>query len=288
MWHISLRCQIEPQLRRETALNPSVKSTRPPSTPTNPTSLVAALSYDHKASIIGSLLLSLAAWLALLWLQQGPWQQGEALPFLLSPLQGDKWGLIRLQYALVVGLLGYSLFQSLGILGEYRALGSCGDVSTLDRFLLILGGLPKHWPCRLLEAVSGQSKTEAASDLGAWIDLLLSQHKQARLSWLRYGAWLLPISGFIGTVLGIREAIIPLKDVVGNGDPQAMTGALSDVLKGLQLAFDTTLVGLVSSVPIVVILSLLALSLTRLHTLFYTELESRIASSPRQPGKGDA
>ncbi|WP_133511115.1 MotA/TolQ/ExbB proton channel family protein [Candidatus Thiosymbion oneisti] len=59
---------------------------------------------------------------------------------------------------------------------------------------------------------------------------------------LRLGLWAFPVVGFIGTVLGISQAVKEL--------PLAMKEetALQGVLDSLHLAFDTTFIGLVASV----------------------------------------
>src|SRR5207247_4444274 len=54
---------------------------------------------------------------------------------------------------------------------------------------------------------------------------------------LRFITWAIPILGFLGTVLGITQAI---KGVT----PEVLEKSLSSVTDGLALAFDTTALGL--------------------------------------------
>lgn len=65
--------------------------------------------------------------------------------------------------------------------------------------------------------------------------------------------WAIPIMGFIGTVLGIGQAIgrfaIALQTA---GDEEAMMGGLKDVLAGLGTAFDTTFLALVLSILLMI------------------------------------
>lgn len=70
---------------------------------------------------------------------------------------------------------------------------------------------------------------------------------------LSYAAWSLPLFGFIGTVLGLSEAIGGLGGVFdGTSDrEEALTAVLSD----LRFAFDTTLAGLVLVLPVMALYS---------------------------------
>ncbi|MCB1085583.1 MAG: MotA/TolQ/ExbB proton channel family protein [Verrucomicrobiae bacterium] len=63
--------------------------------------------------------------------------------------------------------------------------------------------------------------------------------------------WAIPIMGFIGTVLGIGQAIGGFGDVLKVGDAggtDAIVGALTPVLGSMGVAFDTTLLALVFSI----------------------------------------
>lgn len=63
--------------------------------------------------------------------------------------------------------------------------------------------------------------------------------------------WAIPVLGFIGTVLGLSQAIGSFTAVLGAGDDvSAITGALGKVTAGLATAFDTTLVALVAALII--------------------------------------
>jgi len=65
---------------------------------------------------------------------------------------------------------------------------------------------------------------------------------------LSYLTWLLPVSGFLGTVYGLSLAISPLGTLL-TADGTLNAGAISSVLQGLNTAFDTTLVGLLGVIP---------------------------------------
>ena len=60
--------------------------------------------------------------------------------------------------------------------------------------------------------------------------------------------WAIPVTGFIGTVLGLSEAIGGFgKVITGNADLAALKSALSGVTGGLSVAFETTLIALVAA-----------------------------------------
>jgi biopolymer transport protein ExbB/TolQ len=60
---------------------------------------------------------------------------------------------------------------------------------------------------------------------------------------VRFIIWAIPILGFLGTVLGITEAI-------GKVTPEQLAGSLSGVTSGLAIAFDTTAVALALSMVV--------------------------------------
>lgn len=60
--------------------------------------------------------------------------------------------------------------------------------------------------------------------------------------------WAIPVLGFIGTVLGLSQAIGQFSGVLGEaGEISQITTALKGVTSGLATAFDTTLVALVAA-----------------------------------------
>ena len=71
---------------------------------------------------------------------------------------------------------------------------------------------------------------------------------------LRFSVWVLPLLGFIGTVVGIARSIVGLEAVIAppGAGGQSAEGLMA-VLGGLQFAFDTTLLGLVTAIPIMLL-----------------------------------
>ena len=64
---------------------------------------------------------------------------------------------------------------------------------------------------------------------------------------LKVFLWAIPILGFIGTVLGLSEAVASLADS-NPEDQEALQAAISNLTGGLGVAFDTTLLGLILSI----------------------------------------
>ena len=63
--------------------------------------------------------------------------------------------------------------------------------------------------------------------------------------------WAVPVLGFIGTVLGLSQAIGGFGEVVASGSGiTALTSSLRNVTAGLSIAFETTLIGLVAALII--------------------------------------
>ncbi|MGX0905122.1 hypothetical protein ACSSV8_003716 [Roseovarius sp. MBR-79] len=101
--------------------------------------------------------------------------------------------------------------------------------------------------------LSGQGRERQltkATDTVLAVDLFADQWDflaARRMAPLSYAVWVLPLLGFIGTVIGISDAIGGLGTVFADGDRQQ---ALESVLGALRFAFDTTFAGLVLVIPV--------------------------------------
>ena len=97
---------------------------------------------------------------------------------------------------------------------------------------------------------------------------------------LNFGIWVMPIMGFIGTVIGITDAIGGIGPLMGNAGAGATanSGAMAQVLDGLTFAFDTTLVGLVLVVPTMLMSLFLRIGMARLNTL-HDNLSERLPAN---------
>lgn len=70
--------------------------------------------------------------------------------------------------------------------------------------------------------------------------------------------WAIPVLGFIGTVLGLSQAVGGFGAVVAGGaDMEALKGALGGVTGGLAIAFETTLIALVAALIIQLLMTFL-------------------------------
>lgn len=77
-------------------------------------------------------------------------------------------------------------------------------------------------------------------------------------SLLRGFIWAIPVLGFIGTVLGLSDAIGGFGSVLGSGaEMNEITGSLKEVTAGLAIAFDTTLEALVAALVLQIIYTFL-------------------------------
>lgn len=115
---------------------------------------------------------------------------------------------------------------------------------------------------RVLHAVRSMPKKEGISDLldaQAQIDIKKLDTGNAIISFF---IWAIPIWGFIGTVLGIADAVYQFSNFIQTAETGAqftmqMRSALGGVTGGLAVAFNTTFVALVLVMPVMLISSLL-------------------------------
>ncbi len=76
--------------------------------------------------------------------------------------------------------------------------------------------------------------------------------------WIKFIIWILPILGFVGTVLGLGASIGGFNAVLtGTKDFAAMKGSLGAITDSLAYAFDSTLVALVLDIGIVFLLAVI-------------------------------
>lgn len=115
---------------------------------------------------------------------------------------------------------------------------------------------PKHFVLfnRISVALSNLRNLGRVTDVD---EMLRSQAEHAEsimessYSLLRGLIWAIPVLGFIGTVLGLSEAIGGFGSVLANaGEMSEITGSLKGVTAGLSTAFDTTLLALIAALII--------------------------------------
>ena len=115
---------------------------------------------------------------------------------------------------------------------------------------------PKHFVLfnRILVALSNLRNLGRVTDVD---EMLRSQaeHDEASMetsySLLKGFVWAIPVLGFIGTVLGLSQAIGSFGDVLASGaETNQITDSLMGVTAGLATAFETTLEALVAALLI--------------------------------------
>ena len=148
----------------------------------------------------------------------------------------------------------YALLQHMGVVIDRKRLllldsPSC---STYSSWLALLSGrcFRPDDDSDALEAIISDDSHDTAERYG----LQRCRYVEQGLTPLRFVVWVLPLLGFIGTVVGIAGSISGLESVISNdGGGQASEGLIT-VLDGLRFAFDTTLLGLATVIPIMALL----------------------------------
>lgn len=174
------------------------------------------------------------------------WQRGPTQPLTLALF---FWG------------IGHLVRRAIVQTGERRALTAC-------RALLWHGPPSRDELFGRLDALSRLRDTLAGDTLYAVLSYFRAQrptrdellesarqaidraHDRVDAEWrpLTAAMWLLPLSGFLGTVIGMAAAIQSFDAVItGLGDD---LGALAPAVGGLATAFDTTLLALALVVPL--------------------------------------
>ncbi len=164
-------------------------------------------------------------------------------------------------------LLVYAAFQFIGGIVDKRCL--------LDNNVH-----SKHLE-QMASFVAGRLVPEKCNDIKQlYLKDVIAKHEfQAHksLTPLQFGIWVLPLLGFIGTVVGISEAIAGLHPLVGaSGDTGLVLGqSIGRVLAGLETAFDTTLLGLLCVIPIMMITMALKLQYRQINLLIGQPVEKQ-------------
>ena len=177
-------------------------------------------------------------------------ERGAALGPLVDRFLGN--GFSRMMFAVFLTSGFYGLLQLLGIRVDRRRIRLLGVGGETNRsWLACLAGRPLRQGAR--GTLQGERFTDDPAQLADRYSL--QRHRYAELGTLplRYAVWVLPLLGFIGTVVGIARSITGLEAVIAPGaDGQAAEGLLV-VLGGLRFAFDTTLLGLAAVIPVMLL-----------------------------------
>lgn len=115
--------------------------------------------------------------------------------------------------------------------------------------------------CRVERALGNLKNIGRVSDVSSVLnDLAESDANYMENSYTlpRGLIWAIPVLGFIGTVLGLSQAVGGFGNVVAGGaDLDALKNALGGVTGGLATAFETTLIALAAALIIQLILSII-------------------------------
>ncbi len=114
---------------------------------------------------------------------------------------------------------------------------------------------------RIQKALSNLKNIGRVSDVSSVLnDLATADEKflEATYTLPKGLIWAIPVTGFIGTVLGLSKAVGGFGRVVAGGaDIETLKNALSGVTGGLAVAFETTLIALVAALLVQLLLTML-------------------------------
>jgi len=122
---------------------------------------------------------------------------------------------------------------------------------------------PKHFMLfnRIERALSNLKNIGRISDLTetlSWQAEIDEQFSESTYTLIRGFIWAIPVLGFIGTVLGLSQAVGGFGTVIAAGaSMNELKESLSGVTGGLAVAFETTLIALVAALFIQIILTML-------------------------------
>ena len=132
---------------------------------------------------------------------------------------------------------------------DVAALASSGDLDALSRRAEQSASLLGK---RLLRVLGVWRSTESSFQLERTVDSdaeLYQLAQESSYSLVKVLMWAIPILGFIGTVIGMSQAVGSFDAVLGNSDNvDGLKAGLTKVTSGLGTAFDTTYLALVISV----------------------------------------
>lgn len=254
--------------------------------------------------LVGPLVLGLAAtWLFFASTHRGPLDH----PLVHRYFAGHPINMIETAL-FFVGLAALAL-KGISLAGEFGTLGttlgeagtgtSAAAGATPGRVELLLERVAQ-WPARVRRSLLGRRLEEAllgvqqrgSADALAEELKYLAEAEAARVqdsyALVRIVIWATPMLGFLGTVIGITQALGDLGHELGQsagGDSgKALNSAMQGLLAGLYVAFDTTAIALCFSIVLMFIQFLLDRVETQLlegvEQRAAEELLTRLAASP--------
>ena len=156
-----------------------------------------------------------------------------------------------------------ALFLTSVLYGGLQLIGIVLDRSRLHRMEPPGGEMRTSWLALIAGRPSRSSDDPRSPHTGGGVGepqevadrYAIERQREAELGLLplRYSIWVLPLLGFIGTVVGIARSIGGLEAVIAPGAGEQSTEGLLAVLGGLRFAFDTTLLGLATVIPVMLL-----------------------------------
>ena len=148
----------------------------------------------------------------------------------------------------------YGVLQLIGIAvdrNRSRLLGLPGD-EVRASWLALIAGRPFR-PCSDATAPWTAGSESDRHEMADRYAVQRQRHVELGLLPIRFSVWVLPLLGFIGTVVGIAQSINGLEAVIAPGAGGQSAEGLVTVLGGLRFAFDTTLLGLTTVIPVMLL-----------------------------------
>lgn len=151
----------------------------------------------------------------------------------------------------------------------------------LIRLIYKTAGRKMNMDDLLIEIVpGGKNAIIRSSEMRYLLDDFIELHRERlnnELFFMNFGIWVLPILGFIGTVLGISHSVVGLNELMNHAaSGQAfigeLQGSMGKVLSGLSTAFDTTFLGLSFSILVMFPTVILKRLINARMLLYYVSL----------------
>jgi len=179
------------------------------------------------------------------------------------------------------------IFKAMDVFSQHTSLGSISlgesegiqPAGKANEYLNVLAGLPdrlkkSYLGQRLTDALQSIERKGSAEDLDdelKYLSDLDAGRQQDSYGLVRIIVWAVPMLGFLGTVVGITTAIGDLAkaDLVNSMDT-----AMSGLLSGLFVAFDTTAIAL----SFALMLMFAQFMLDRMETQLLSEVDTRVTS----------
>lgn len=155
------------------------------------------------------------------------------------------------------------VFLTAALYGVLQLIGIAVDRSRMQLLWLPGGEARASW----FALIAGRPFRPCGDVTALWTDgseggrhemadrYAVQRHRHADLGLLpiRFAVWVLPLLGFIGTVVGIAQSIDGLEAVIAPGAGGQSAEGFATVLGGLRFAFDTTLLGLATVIPVMLL-----------------------------------